>query len=166
MSHTIGAEYLKTVRHRFAEVKLTAERTFAQLSDEQLFWAPNAESNSIAVIIQHLSGNMISRWTDFFETDGEKPTRDRDGEFVPVHTTREELLLCWNEGWKTFLGALDRITEADLLRTVLIRNQPHSVIEAIERQMYHYAYHVGQIVYIAKQLKDDDWKTLTIPRKK
>lgn len=166
MENAIASEYLKSVRARFAEAKLTAERTFAQLSDEQLFWAPNAESNSIAVIIKHMSGNMISRWTDFFETDGEKPTRDRDGEFISGHPTRDELLACWNNGWEVFLGALASITEADLLRTVYIRKQPHSVIEAIERQMYHYSYHIGQIVYLAKQMKDGDWQTLTIPRKK
>lgn len=167
MQHnTVGAEYLKTVRNRFIEVREAAERTFAQLSDEQLVWSPNEESNSIAVIIRHMSGNMISRWTDFFDTDGEKPTRNRDGEFVKGDATREERLSDWNEGWNTFLAALEGIREEDLLRTIYIRKQPHSVIEAIERQMYHYSYHVGQIVYIAKQLKDANWQTLTIPRKK
>lgn len=166
MENPIAAEYLKTVRNRFIEARQTAERTFAQLSDEQLFWAPNEESNCIAAIIKHMSGNMRSRWTDIYETDGEKATRDRDGEFIPHSSTREELLAGWQQGWETFLGALEGITEADLLRTIYIRKQAHSVIEAIERQMYHYSYHVGQIVYIAKQLTDANWQTLTIPRKK
>lgn len=166
MNNPIGSEYLKTVRNRFMEAKTTAERTFAQLSDEQLFWSPNAESNSVAVIMKHMSGNMVSRWTDFFDTDGEKPDRNRDDEFVSGTETREELIAAWNRGWSVFLGALESIAEADLLRTVYIRKQPHSVIEAIERQMYHYSYHIGQIVYIAKQLKDADWQTLTIARKK
>jgi uncharacterized damage-inducible protein DinB len=165
VQNPIAVEYLKTVRDRFNEVRQTAERAFAQLSDAQLFWSPNAESNSIAIIVKHISGNMRSRWTEFFATDGEKPDRDRDGEFLVDATTRADLLASWDNGWSTFLGALESITEADLLRTVYIRKQPHTVIEAIERQMYHYSYHVGQIVYIAKQLKDADWQTLTIPRK-
>lgn len=166
MQNPVASEYLRSVRDRFAEVKQTAERAFAQLSDEQLFWAPNEESNSIAVIIKHLSGNMISRWTDFLTTDGEKPDRNRDQEFVPSYTTRGELLSWWDQGWKTFLTSLESLTEADLTRTVYIRKQKHSVIAAIERQMSHYSYHIGQIVYIAKQLKDAGWQTLTIPRKK
>jgi len=166
MQNDVATEYLKSVRSRFAEVKLTAERTFAQLADEQFHWAPNAESNSIAVIVKHMSGNMISRWTDFFETDGEKSDRNRDGEFVAEGNSRAELLAAWEKGWATFLGTLSSITEADLLRTIYIRKQPHSVIEAIERQMYHYSYHVGQIVYLAKMMKDADWQSLTIPRKR
>ncbi len=166
MQNDVATEYLKSVRSRFTEARQTAERAIAQLADDQLFWTPNAESNSIAVIMKHMSGNMISRWTDFFTTDGEKESRDRDGEFVAEGTTRSDLLTAWNEGWSTFLGTLNGITEADLLRTIYIRNQPHSVIEAIERQMYHYSYHIGQIVYIAKLLKDAEWQTLTIPRKR
>jgi uncharacterized damage-inducible protein DinB len=165
VQNPIAVEYLKTVRDRFNEVRQTAERTFAQLSDEQFFWSPNEESNSIAIIVKHISGNMRSRWSDFFATDGEKPDRDRDGEFIVDATSRADLLASWDNGWSTFLGALERITEVDLLRTVYIRKQPHTVIEAIERQMYHYSYHIGQVVYIAKQLKDADWQTLTIPRK-
>lgn len=162
----IATEYLKVVRSRFREMKGTAERTFAQLTDEQLFWAPNEESNSIAMIIQHLRGNMLSRWTDLFTTDGEKPDRNRDGEFEPAKGDRAAILALWDEGWSTFLNTLDSLTETDLLRTIYIRKEPHSVIQAIERQVYHYGYHVGQIVYIAKQMKDADWQTLTIPRKR
>lgn len=167
MENAIATEYLKSVRKRFTDARQTAERAFAQLSDDQLFWAPNAESNSIAVIIKHMSGNMISRWTDFFDADGEKPSRNRDGEFILEGAAgRGELLAVWNAGWDCFLGALASITEADLLRTIYIRKEPHSVIDAIERQMYHYSYHVGQIVYVAKLLKDADWQSLTIPRKR
>lgn len=163
---SIGTEYLSVVRARFREMKQAAEKTFAQLTDEQLFWAPNAESNSIAVIVQHLRGNMLSRWTDLFGSDGEKPDRNRDGEFELGDRDRANLLALWEEGWATFLQVLDELTEADLLRTIYIRKEPHSVLQAIERQMYHYGYHTGQIVYIAKQLIDDGWQTLTIPRKR
>jgi hypothetical protein len=163
---SIGTEYLSVARARFREMKRTAEKTFAQLTDEQLFWAPNAESNSIAVIVQHLNGNMISRWTDLFGSDGEKPDRNRDGEFELADRGRTNLLALWEEGWTAFLLALDGLTEEDLLRTIYIRKEPHSVIQAIERQMYHYGYHTGQIVYIAKQLRDAEWQTLTIPRKR
>jgi hypothetical protein len=164
--HGLATEYLQVVRSRFREMKGTAERTFAQLTDEQLFWAPNTESNSIAVIIQHLHGNMRSRWTDLFGSDGEKPDRDRDAEFEVMDRDRGALLALWEEGWAVFLQALDGLTEADMLRTIYIRKEPHSVIQAIERQMYHYGYHTGQIVYIAKQMKDAEWQTLTIPRKR
>lgn len=163
---SIGSEYLKAVQHRFTEVRQLAERTFAQLTDEQLFWAPNDESNSIAVIVKHMSGNMISRWTDFMETDGEKPDRNRDDEFVEAGMTRERLVAHWNRGWDVFEGALGSIREEDLLRTIYIRKQPHTVIEAVERQMSHYSYHVGQIVYVAKQVLDSNWQTLSIPRKR
>ncbi|HLN64187.1 MAG TPA: DinB family protein [Symbiobacteriaceae bacterium] len=162
----VAAEYLKTVKARFAEAKKTADRAMAQMTDEQLFWAPGAESNSIAVIVKHMAGNMLSRWTDFFTTDGEKADRNRDGEFEADAATREALLARWEQGWQVFFGALESIGEEDLLRTITIRQEPHSVIQAIERQMYHYSYHVGQIVYLAKQMVDADWQTLTIPRKR
>jgi hypothetical protein len=163
---SIGKEYLKVVRKQFLDMKMTAERAMEQLSDDELFYRLNEESNSIAIIVKHMSGNMVSRWTDFFHSDGEKPNRDRDAEFINDWSTREEVLACWEKGWNTFFNTLNEITENDLLKTVTIRNEPHSVIQAIERQMYHYSYHVGQIVYIAKQIKSTDWKTLTIPRKK
>jgi hypothetical protein len=113
-----------------------------------------------------MAGNMLSRWTDFFTTDGEKADRNRDGEFEADAATREALLARWERGWQVFFGALESIGEEDLLRTITIRQEPHSVIQAIERQMYHYSYHVGQIVYLAKQMVDADWQTLTIPRKR
>jgi hypothetical protein len=161
----IGREYLKTVTHRFTEAKITTEKAIEQLTERELFWSQNEESNSIAIIIKHMSGNMVSRWTDFFTSDGEKPYRNRDDEFVEDSKTKEQVMELWELGWNTFFTALKDIDEEHLLKTITIRNEPHSVIEAIERQMYHYSYHVGQIIYIAKNLKSRDWKTLTIPRK-
>jgi hypothetical protein len=162
---SIGGEYLKTVTHRFTEAKITAEKAMEQLTESELFWSPNEESNSIAIIIKHMSGNMVSRWTDFLHSDGEKPDRNRDDEFVGDSKTKEQVMELWELGWDTFLSALKDIDEEQLLKTITIRNEPHSVIEAIERQMYHYSYHVGQIIYIAKYIKSGDWKSLTIPRK-
>jgi uncharacterized damage-inducible protein DinB len=162
----ISSEYLRSVKSRFLDAKNYAEKTFEQLEDEHLFWYPNEDSNSIAVIVKHMSGNMISRWTDLFETDGEKADRNRDGEFENTISNREEFYQVWEKGWEVFLDALDSIKEEDLLRTIYIRNEPHTVMDAVERQMYHYSYHIGQIVYIAKQVKSDQWKSLTIPRKK
>jgi hypothetical protein len=162
----IGREYLKTVIKRFTEAKITAEKAIAQLTESELFWSPNEESNSVAIIIKHMSGNMVSRWTDFLHTDGEKPYRNRDHEFVEDIKTKEQVMERWELGWDTFLTTLKEIEEEHLLKTITIRNEHHSVIEAIERQMYHYSYHVGQIIYIAKHLKSGDWKSLTIPRKK
>jgi hypothetical protein len=161
----IGREYLKTVTQRFIEAKITAEKAMQQLTETELFWSPNEESNSVATIVKHMSGNMVSRWTDFFATDGEKPYRNRDDEFVGDVQTKEQMMELWEIGWDTFLNALKSIEEKQLLKTITIRNEPHSVIEAIERQMYHYSYHIGQIIYVAKILRSSDWKSLTIPRK-
>ncbi|AZU60747.1 DUF1572 family protein [Neobacillus mesonae] len=163
---SIAGEYLKTIIQRFSESKKTAEKAIEQLAEGELFWFPNEESNSIAIIVKHMSGNMVSRWTDFFTTDGEKPSRNRDDEFVGDLQTKEQVMKLWELGWETFLSALKDIREDHLLKTITIRNEPHTVIEAIERQMYHYSYHVGQIVYLAKMLKSSNWNTLTIPRKK
>jgi hypothetical protein len=162
----IGGEYLNTVIQRFRETKITAEKAIQQLTESELFWSPNEESNSVAIIVKHMSGNMVSRWTDFFTTDGEKLFRNRDDEFGGDIQTKEQVMELWELGWETFLTALKDIHEDDLLKTITIRNELHTVIEAIERQMYHYSYHVGQIVYIAKNLKSSNWNTLTIPRKK
>jgi hypothetical protein len=160
----IGKEYLKVVKDRFREMKRIGERAMEQCSDEGLFHSFNEESNSIAIIVKHLSGNMVSRWTDFFHTDGEKPDRNRDEEFINRWKTREEIMASWEKGWTVFFRALEEIKEEDLLKTVTIRNEPHTVLQAIERQMYHYSYHIGQIVYAAKLLTGTDWQTLTIPR--
>lgn len=161
---SIGETYLKAVRERFKTIKADGDKAIAQLDIEQLHWAFNEESNSIAVIVKHVSGNMISRWTDFLTTDGEKTTRNRDEEFIDSIDTKEELLTIWEKGWQVFLESLLSLTEMDLMAHVFIRGQQHTVIDAIERQMAHYAAHVGQIIYVGKQIKGEEWKTLSIPR--
>jgi len=160
----MAPDYLSSVRKQFEYYKLLGNKTFAQLPDEALFWQYNAESNSIAVIVQHLWGNMLSRWTDFLSSDGEKEWRNRDAEFEPGITSREELLAKWEAGWACLFTALDSITAANWDSTVYIRNQGHSVTEAINRQLAHYPYHVGQIVFIGKMALDAQWSSLSIPR--
>jgi hypothetical protein len=145
-------------------MKETAEKAIAQLEEEQFFQQIDPESNSIAILIQHLHGNMKSRWTDFLHSDGEKNDRNRDREFELHVSSRDELMQLWNEGWSYVFAALELLSSEDLLKTVTIRNQPHSVIQAIQRQMYHYSYHVGQIVFMAKHFCSEDWKSLTIPK--
>jgi len=161
---TIAQTYLNVVQKRFKSVKELGDKTLVQLEVAQLNWAYNEDSNSIAVIVKHVSGNMISRWTDFLTTDGEKATRNRDDEFIDSLQTKEEIIMVWEKGWQVFLDALQGLTEADLQGVVTIRGEQHSVIDAIERQMSHYSQHVGQIVYIAKQLKGAEWQTLSIPK--
>ncbi|WP_285397324.1 DUF1572 family protein [Lysinibacillus sp. fls2-241-R2A-57] len=161
---SIGQTYLNIVQKRFRSVKALGDKTLSQLDNEQLHWAINEESNSIAVIVKHVSGNMVSRWTDFLTSDGEKPTRNRDDEFTDSLQTKEEILTVWEKGWRVFLDALQGLTDADLQGFVTIRGEQHSVIDAIERQMSHYSLHVGQIVFIAKQLKGSEWQTLSIAR--
>ncbi len=137
-----------------------------QVKDDQLFAQPNEESNSIAIIVKHLAGNMMSRWTDFLTTDGEKPWRNRDDEFVDEFKSREELMAFWEKGWNCLFHALEGLADHQLETIVYIRNEGHTVTEAINRQLCHYAYHVGQIVYVAKLLSNTDWKSLSIPRNK
>lgn len=137
-----------------------------QLTDNNIHWAPNQESNSVAIIVKHMSGNMVSRWTDFLNTDGEKPYRNRDQEFVDNIPTKKELTSIWEEGWNTLFEALNSLQEDDLLKEVYIRGEAHSVVDAIERQLAHYSYHIGQIVYIGKQIKKSKWECLSIPRGK
>lgn len=162
----IENEYLRIIKERFAGVKNLGNKTIDQLSDEDIQWAFNEESNSIAVIVKHISGNMVSRWTDFLHSDGEKPNRNREQEFVNTISTKLELIEIWEKGWNVLFEALNQLTEKDLLRNVFIRGESHSVIEAIERQLAHYAYHIGQIVYIGKQLKNENWDSLSIPKGK
>jgi hypothetical protein len=157
-------DYLSSVIKRFQSYKTMGENTFAQLSDKDLFWQYNAESNSIAIIVQHMAGNMLSRWTDFLTTDGEKLWRTRDSEFETKIATREELLRQWNAGWDCLLNTLNSLTDDDLHKTVLIRNEPHGVIDAINRQLSHYPYHVGQIVFIGKMLSGEKWQSLSIAK--
>ena len=144
--------------------KSLAERAMAQVTDEQLTTTLDNEMNSIAQIVKHLAGNMRSRWTDFLIADGEKPNRNRDTEFEEPPQTREELMKMWGEGWQCFFGALDSLCEADLARTVKIRGEAHSVTQAINRQMAHYPYHIGQIVMLAKHFQNSNWTSLSVPR--
>ncbi len=146
--------------------KLLADRAMAQVTDEQLLHALDHEANSIAIIVKHMAGNMRSRWTDFLTSDGEKPNRDRDSEFVEPAATRQALLDDWESGWAAVFGALEPLTDADLGRTVTIRGEAHSVMQAIHRQVAHYSYHVGQIVLLAKHYSCDQWQSLSVPRNK
>lgn len=156
--------YLTSARKQFEYYKQLGEKTFAQLPDEALFWQYNPESNSIATIVKHLWGNMLSRWTDFLTSDGEKAWRERDAEFENDISSRGEMLQKWEEGWACFFKALDSLREEDLQRIVYIRNMGHTVMEAINRQLAHYPYHVGQIVFIGKMAKDSGWTSLSIPK--
>jgi hypothetical protein len=158
--------YLESVRKQFGYYKMLAEKTMAQVPDEKLFWQFNEESNSIATIVKHLWGNMLSRWTDFLTTDGEKDWRNRDAEFENDITSRQELMNKWNEGWNCLFTALDHLTEKDLDKEVYIRNQGHTVIDAINRQLAHYPHHIGQIVFIGKMVCGSKWTSLSIPKGK
>lgn len=163
-SQSLAAHLLETCVATFRSQKILGDKTFAQLDDAGLFWAPEPESNSVAVIVKHVSGNMVSRWTDFLTTDGEKPGRNRDEEFADDLTERSQVLGAWEQGWDALFGALAALKPEDLSRTVTIRGEPHSVVQAIQRQVSHYGYHVGQIVYAAKAYKSADWQTLSIAR--
>jgi hypothetical protein len=158
------SDYLESVKKQFAYYKMLGEKTFEQLSNEQLVWQYNSESNSIAMIIHHLAGNMISRWTDIFNSDGEKAYRNREAEFAAITPNREELLKMWDKGWKCLLDTLQQLTDDDLDRIIYIRNMGHTVAEAINRQLAHYPYHVGQIVFIGKMLCNEKWNSLSIPK--
>lgn len=160
----LANEFLVQTIAIFHSSKSLADRTFAQLSFEELTWSPNEESNSIAIIVKHMSGNMISRWTDFLTTDGEKPWRNRDTEFDANYMNKEELLQSWEKGWSVLFDTLEYLDGGDLLKTITIRGENHSVIQAIHRQISHYSTHIGQIVYIGKQIKNNNWQTLSIPR--
>lgn len=157
-------DYLVSVRKQLAYYKMLGEKTMEQLSDDDLVWQYNRDSNSVAVIVKHMWGNMLSRWTDFLKSDGEKDWRDREAEFDGDLRTREEILEKWNAGWRCMAEAIEPLSDTDLPRVVYIRNEGHTVVEAINRQLAHYAYHVGQIVFIGKMLRGDQWKSLSIPR--
>lgn len=156
--------FLNSAKKQFDYYKMLGEKTFSQLTDEQLFKKLNEEGNSIAAIVKHLWGNMLSRWTDFLTTDGEKEWRQRDEEFENDIADRTELLEKWNEGWNCLFNAINSLTEEDLTKEIFIRNQGHTVTEAINRQLAHYPYHVGQIVFIGKFLCNKNWKSLSIPK--
>jgi hypothetical protein len=157
-------DYLESVKKQFVYYKMLTEKTFEQLTDEQLYWQYNEESNSIAMIVNHLSGNMLSRWTDIFNSDGEKPWRNREAEFETIRADRQTLLEMWNSGWDCLLQTLDSLQADDLDRMIYIRNMGHTVTEAINRQLAHYPYHVGQIVFVGKMLCGQNWKSLSIPK--
>jgi hypothetical protein len=164
MALEFTTSYLKDSLAVFRQYKALAERAMEQLTDVQLFAVLDPESNSIAIVVKHMTGNMRSRWTDFLTSDGEKPSRRRDLEFVDPPATREALLAAWDEGWACLFQALEPLAEADLSRTVTIRGEAHSVMQAINRQVAHYSYHCGQIVLLAKHLNHRGWKPLTVPR--
>lgn len=166
MANSLGTEYLQTAIKRLQYYKLLGEKTFEQLSDADFHYTPNDTCNSIAVIIQHMHGNMRSRWTNFLTEDGEKEWRQRDAEFEVHNQSRQQLLAIWEEGWACFFNSLQSLTEADLLKTITIRREPLSAIDAINRQLAHYPYHVGQIVHTGKMIKDAGWRNLSIEKGK
>jgi hypothetical protein len=161
-----ASSYLESVKKQFLYYKMLGKKAMEQLEAEQLFVSVNEDTNSIAVIVKHLSGNMLSRWTDFLTTDGEKETRNRDGEFENDLLTKDQVLTAWNSGWECFLGTLESLKPEQLSEIIYIRNEGHTVIEAINRQLAHYPYHVGQIVFYAKLLKNSEWDSLSIPKNK
>ena len=160
----INEHYLESVKKQFLYYKTLGEKAMEQIQPEQLFVSVNEDTNSIATIVKHLSGNMLSRWTDFLTTDGEKEWRNRDGEFENDLQTKEAVMTLWDKGWNCFFDALDSIQPEQLLTIIYIRNEGHTVVEAINRQLAHYPYHIGQIVFYAKQLKSSAWNSLSIPR--
>jgi hypothetical protein len=167
MQESFGSHYLSDIAVQFQRLKTLADKALAQVTDAELFTMLDPESNSIAIIMKHLAGNMRSRWTEFLTSDGEKPDRNRDGEFeMASGETRAAVLKNWENGWKRLFNAIEPLGENDLARSVLIRGQGHSVIQAINRQLTHYACHVGQIVFIAKHFRSKDWQSLSIPRGK
>ena len=169
MPHQLSTSYLRDSIGLFHYYKKLAERAMAQCPDDALFVTLDPESNSIAILVKHMAGNMRSRWRDFLTTDGEKPDRNRDTEFEAPPATRAELLELWERGWKYVFDALEPLSESDLTRTVTIRSEPHSVMQAINRQLAHYAHHAGQILFLAKHLtfaRTGKWESLSVPRSK
>jgi hypothetical protein len=166
VAHEFTDSYLSDAVGVFHTYKRLGERALAQISDEVLTVTLDSESNSVATIVKHMAGNMRSRWTNFLTTDGEKPDRNRDAEFESPAATRVELIAQWDAGWKCVFDALAALSAVDLERTILIRNEPHSVMQAINRQLAHYSYHVGQIVFLAKHFASDHWTSLSMPRRK
>jgi hypothetical protein len=164
MSEQILQNYLTDALKAFRNYKTLAERAIGQVSDEEFFRQIDAESNSIAIIVKHIAGNQHSRWRDFLTSDGEKTDRNRDAEFELIKDTRESLMQFWQSGWQTLFDAIEPLKPDDLSRTVTIRGEPHTIVEAINRQLTHYAMHIGQIVFLAKHLKASEWKTLSVPR--
>jgi hypothetical protein len=158
--------YLESVKKQMLYYKTIAEKAIEQLEDDQLFYSANEDTNSISTIIKHMSGNMLSRWTDFLTSDGEKEWRKRDSEFQETTNTREALLDIWNVGWTCFFNAINNLKADDLDKIIYIRNEGQTALDAINRQLAHYPYHIGQIVFYAKMLKKDEWTSLSIPKNK
>ena len=158
--------YIQSVKNQFKHYKLLGEKTFDQLDEKDLFEVYNEESNSIAIIVNHIQGNMKSRWTDFLISDGKKKWRNRDLEFEAIIKTKEELITKWNQGWECLFNAINGLTEKDLEKEIYIRNMGHSISEAINRQLAHYPYHIGQIVFIGKIIQNKNWNSLSIPKGK
>ena len=161
---SLGKVYLQTVIRRLKYYKDLGDKTFEQLNDWDFHYQPNEETNSIAILIQHMAGNMLSRWTNFLKEDGEKEWRNRDAEFEKADQSKAELLVIWEEGWDCFFSALLSLKKKDLKKTVTIRKEELTVVDAINRQLAHYPYHIGQIIFIAKTIKNKNWKNLSIPR--
>jgi uncharacterized damage-inducible protein DinB len=161
---TIEEQYLNSAIKRLEDYKTLGEKAIDRLNDEQLNWQPNETSNSIAIIITHVYGNMLSRWTNFLTEDGEKEWRKRDEEFESRDISKEQLLRWWNEGWSVCLSSLKSLTNEDISKTITIRKEPLTVIDAINRQIAHYSYHIGQIIYVSKWLLDTNWTSLSIPK--
>lgn len=166
MTEQIIKNYLSDAIQSFRNYKKLAEKAMAQISDEEFFAAIDAEANSIGVIVKHIAGNLRSRWTDFLTSDGEKADRNRDTEFELMNDSRESLMQFWEAGWQTLFDALEPLTAEDFGRFVTIRGEPHTICEAINRQLTHYAMHIGQIVLLAKHFRSADWKTLSVPKNK
>lgn len=158
------SNYLESIERQFKYYKRLGDSTFEQLENENIHWQFNQESNSIAVIVKHLVGNMLSRWTNFRNEDGEKKWRKRDSEFIDTYVSKKEMILAWEKGWELFLKVLNTLEDKDLTEIIYIRNQGHTILEAINRQLCHYSYHVGQIVFIGKLIKGDRWISLSIPK--
>jgi hypothetical protein len=161
---SIAKEFLQSAIRRLKYYKDLGDKTFEQLNDGDFHYKPNEESNSIAIIIQHMAGNMLSRWTNFLTEDGEKEWRQRDDEFEIHNYSKYQLLELWEKGWACFLTAIEPLTKKELRQTITIRQEPLTVIDAINRQLAHYPYHAGQIIFIAKIIKNQNWKTLSIPK--
>ena len=162
----VNSQFLESAKKQFLYYKTLGEKAINQLQDEQLFISLNEETNSIAQIVKHLSGNMLSRWTDFLTSDGEKEWRNRDDEFVDTYESKKELLENWNKGWDCLFNAINPLKPEQLSEIIYIRNEGHSVVEALNRQLAHYPYHIGQIVFYAKLLKKTEWESLSIPKNK
>jgi len=160
----IVENYHRDAINSFRNARKLAERAIEQVSDDEFFATIDEEANSIALIVKHIAGNLRSRWKDFLTTDGEKADRNRDTEFELIEDTRESLMIFWEDGWKTLFDAIEPLTEEDFAKTITIRGEPHSIVEAINRQLTHYSYHIGQIVLLAKHFRSKEWKTLSVPK--